>query len=52
MLKMNGLDTEIVMKPLNFNDFGNDADVKERTQSTDVPEQNVDENNVEEKVEE
>ena len=52
MLKMNGVETEIIMKPLNFNDFGNDADVKERTQSTDVPEQNVDENNVEEKVEE
>ena len=52
MLKMNGLDTEIVMKPLNFNDFGNDADVKERTEGTNVDEKNIDENNVEEKVEE
>ena len=51
MLKMNGIDTEIVMKPLNFNDFQEDANVKERTESTDVPEKNVDENNVEEKVE-
>ena len=52
MLKMNGVNTEIVMKPLNFNDFGNDADVKERTQGTNVDEKNIDENNVEEKVEE
>ena len=51
MLKMNGIDTEIIMKPLSFNDFGNDANVKERTESADVPEKNVDENNVEEKVE-
>ena len=50
MLKMNGLETEIVMKPLNFNDFGNDADVQERTSTTGV---NEDDNNVEEqKVEE
>lgn len=52
MLKMNGIDTEIIMKPLNFNDFQEDANVEERTQSTDVPENEVDENNVEEKVEE
>ena len=53
MLKMNGIETEIVMKPLNFNDFGNDADVKERTASVTVEEKEVDENNVEEqKVEE
>ena len=51
MLKMNGIDTEIIMKPLNFNDFQEDANVKERTESADVPEKNVDENNVEEKVE-
>ena len=44
MLKMNGVDTEIIMKPLSFNDFGNDADVKERTESVDTD----DENNVEE----
>ena len=52
MLKMNGIETEIIMKPLNFNDFGNDADVKERTESTDVKVKGfVDENNVEEQVE-
>ena len=39
------------MKPLNFNDFQNDANVKERTQSTEVDEKETDENNVEEKVE-
>ena len=48
MLKMNGVETEIVMKPLNFLDFGNDANVEERTQSTEVNENEVDENNVEE----
>ena len=48
MLNMNGVDTEIVMKPLNFNDFGNDANVEERTQPTEVNEKEVDENNVEE----
>lgn len=53
MLKMNGIETEIVMKPLNFADFGNDANVKERTESVTVEEKEVDENNVEEqKVEE
>ena len=52
MLKMNGVDTEIIMKPLSFNDFGNDANVKERTASVTVEEKEVDENNVEEKVEE
>ena len=52
MLKMNGLDTEIIMKPLNFMDFGADADVKERTTPADVTEKDIDENNVEEKVEE
>ena len=51
MLKMNGIDTEIVMKPLSFNDFGNDANVQERTDSTEVDEKEIDENNIEEKVE-
>lgn len=51
MLKMNGVETEIVMKPLNFADFQNDANVKERTESTEVDEKETDENNVEEKVE-
>ena len=48
MLKMNGIDTEIIMKPLNFNDFQDDANVKERTEPTDVKENEVDENNIEE----
>lgn len=52
MLKMNGVETEIIMKPLNFNDFQGDANVKERTESVTVEEKEVDENNVEEKVEE
>ena len=52
MLKMNGIDTEIIMKPLSFNDFGDDAKVQERTNSTVVEEKDVDENNIEEKVEE
>lgn len=38
MLKMNGVDTEIIMKPLNFNDFGDDANVEERTKPTEVDE--------------
>lgn len=46
MFKMNGVETEIVMKPLNFNDFGDDANVEERTESTEVTPQ--DENNIEE----
>lgn len=50
MLKMNGVGTEIIMKPLNFNDFGNDANVQERTQSTEVDESETNENNVEEQV--
>ena len=48
MLKMNGIETEIVMKPLNFNDFGNDANVEERTEGTEVPQNETNENNVEE----
>lgn len=51
MLKMNGIDTEIIMKQLSFNDFGNDANVQERTDSTEVDEKEIDENNIEEKVE-
>lgn len=51
MMKMNGVDTEIIMKPLSFNDFGEDADVKERTEPADVDKKDIDENNTEEKVE-
>lgn len=50
MFKMNGVDTEVVMKQLSFNDFGNDANVEERTEpSKEVDDKN---NNEEEKVEE
>jgi hypothetical protein len=52
MFKMNGIDTEIIMKPLNFNDFQDDANVKERTSATGVDEKDAKENNEEEKVEE
>lgn len=51
MLQMNGVDTEIIMKPLSFNDFGDDADVKERTEPAEVDKKDIDENNTEEKVE-
>ena len=50
MFKMNGIETEIVMKPLNFADFGNDANVRERTASVEIEEKEVNENNVEEQV--
>lgn len=50
MFKMNGIDTEVVMKPLSFNDFGDDADVKSRTEAVDNIENQ--DNIVEEKVEE
>ena len=51
MLRMNGVDVEVVMKPLSFNDFGNDANVEERTEP--VQKNDSDENNSEEqKVEE
>ena len=52
MFKMNGIETEIIMKPLNFNDFQDDANVKERTSATGVDEKDAKENNEEEKVEE
>lgn len=51
MFKMNGIDTEIIMKPLNFADFQEDANVEERTNATGVDEQDAKENNEEEKVE-
>lgn len=52
MFRMQGVDVEVVMKPLSFKDFGDDANVPERTESTDVD--NNDSNNIEEekKVEE
>ena len=50
MFKLNGIDVEIVMKELHFNDFGNDNDVSTTTKSEDTA-QDVSEDNVEEKVE-
>lgn len=50
MFKMNGIDTQIIMKPLNFADFQNDADVRERTKATDVDEKDAKENNEEEQT--
>ena len=50
MFKLNGIDVEIVMKELHFNDFGNDNDVSTTTKSEDTT-QDVSEDNVEEKVE-
>lgn len=38
MFKLNGIGTEIVMKPLSFKDFDNDANVQERTGATNIEE--------------
>ena len=35
LLKMNGIDTEIIMKPLKFNDFGDENDNAQETKSTE-----------------
>lgn len=58
LLKMNGIDTEIIMKPLKFNDFGDENDNAQETKSTensdDISTENVEEqkdgNNKSEKV--
>lgn len=50
MLKMNGIDTEIIMRPLNFADFGEDANVEERTNADTINEEDK-EDKTEEKVE-
>ena len=58
LLKMNGIDTEIIMKPLKFNDFGSENDNAQETKSTensdDISTGNVEEqkdgNNKSEKV--
>ena len=39
MLKLNGIETNIIMKPLSFNDFGKDADVQERTEADTITEE-------------
>lgn len=48
MFRMQGVDVEVIMKPLSFKDFDNDANVRERTEPASVDE-NTEENNVEEK---
>ena len=50
MLALNGIDTEIIMKPLNFNDFQEDADVEERTNANTINENDT-KDQEEEKVE-
>ena len=50
MFKLNGIDVEIILKELHFNDFGNENDVSTSTKSQDAN-QDVSEDNVEEKVE-
>lgn len=50
MFKLNGIDTEVVLKPLHFNDFGDDNDISSNTKSQDTT-QDISEDNVEEKVE-
>ena len=52
MFKMNGVDVEVVMKPLPFIDFGNDANVEERTKPSNNVDNEEKKNNEEEKVEE
>ena len=52
MFKMQGIDVEVIMKPLSFNDFGNDANVEERTEPAEDVENDEKKNNEEEKVEE
>lgn len=49
MFKMQGVDVQVIMKPLSFKDFDNDADVAERTDAPEPEENNIDE---EKKVEE
>lgn len=50
MFKMNGIETEIIMKPLNFADFQEDANVQERTESYTIEKEDGKEQ-TEEKVE-
>lgn len=41
LFKLNGIETQIEMKPLSFADFGNDADYQERTDATDISKDDV-----------
>lgn len=49
MLQMNGIDTQIIMKPLKFNDFGDENDNATETKNTNS-EDNISTNNIEEQV--
>lgn len=49
MFRLNGIDVEIVLKEIHFNDFGNVNDTSSETTSTDVN-QDVSTNNIEEQV--
>ena len=44
---MNGIDTEIILKPLKFNDFGTEGDNASETKNTDSDD-NISTSNVEE----
>lgn len=47
LFAMNGIDTQIIMKPLKFNDFGDENDNAQSTSNTDVND-NISTNNIEE----
>lgn len=49
MFKLNGIEVEIVLKPLVFNDFGSDNDTSTNTKTQDAT-QDVSTDNIEEKV--
>lgn len=49
MFKLNGIDVEIIMKELHFNDFGNETDTSTTTRSEDTT-QDVSADNIEEQV--
>ena len=51
MFRMNGVEVELIVKPLRFNDFGGDDDKSDATEASDV-EQNTSSDNIVEKVEE
>lgn len=50
MFKLNGIDAQVILKPIHFNDFGNDTDVSSDTTSESTT-QDVSTDNIEEKVE-
>lgn len=50
MLKMNGVDVELIVKPLRFNDFGGEEDKSNETNASNDT-QDISTDNIEEKVE-